>query len=642
MEIAGRPLIRVLPHAVVAGVLGVGAFAYRYLSFVDFSNDHFVHLSTARQIMLGALPVRDFVERGLPLMSLTSAAAQATFGDGLLAEVILIASAFAATAILTYLAAAALSGSMTVGAATTLVPILVYPVGYSYPKLLTVAVLCMAAFSYCRRPTAGRAALLAAVIAMAFLFRHDYGGIQAVAVVALIAVYHGTAGDAMRALRRVAVVAAIAASPYLLWVQFHEGVVTYVSDGLAFSAREAGRANWWQGWPFDVDSSRPLFARLAHGPVVNVRWQTGTSDEQISQAEVRHGITRHDPNSPMSWQYELSRWSGDDLERLVTDPIVADTHGIDRAAFRLQVPAPGRVMGMLVHVYGPGEGLRLRDNSFAALFYLVWLVPVAAATALALTWRGSTPANRALVAMIVILQLLMNATMLRDPLATRIRDVLVPTALLLSYLMGLIWRIPGGAGPRIARRICVAAALAGVIVCSAAVGEASTQIERMGVGDGIAGVRTRMRTIRRTLAPPDHFTGRRSATYGPLIDYITKCTRADSRLLTMTFAPELFFYTRRGFAGGHVAMTGGYFTDDRNASLVIERLSREHVPLVIMDDETRDEMMQFPRVGEYVQARYHEVGRFPAAVGKSFIVLAENGLRPSTTVTDKALPCFVG
>ena len=90
----------------------------------------------------------------------------------------------------------------------------------------------------------------------------------------------------------------------------------------------------------------------------------------------------------------------------------------------------------LVNVYGPGEGLRVRANATAALFYLVWLVPIAAALLLARTWSTSTPTIRALVAMSLVMQFAMNLTMLRDPLETRIRDVLVPVSLLIAWL----WR----------------------------------------------------------------------------------------------------------------------------------------------------------------------------------------------------------
>jgi len=86
-------------------------FAYRYLSFTDFSNDHFVHLSVAQQITMGDLPVRDFVERGLPLMPLISAAGQVLFGEGLRSELWVIAIAYGAAAALTYVVAMQMSGS---------------------------------------------------------------------------------------------------------------------------------------------------------------------------------------------------------------------------------------------------------------------------------------------------------------------------------------------------------------------------------------------------------------------------------------------------------------------------------------------------------------------------------------------------
>ena len=61
---------------------------FRWLT-IDFTNDHFVHLSRARQILLGELPVRDFFDPGLPLHYYASAAALMAFGQNLLGEAIL-------------------------------------------------------------------------------------------------------------------------------------------------------------------------------------------------------------------------------------------------------------------------------------------------------------------------------------------------------------------------------------------------------------------------------------------------------------------------------------------------------------------------------------------------------------------------
>jgi len=661
----GRPRItpkmmaRVARFGLPAVALAVVVFFYRYLSFTDFANDHFVHLSMAQQIGFGALPVRDFVERGLPLMTLVSAAGQSMLGDGLMAEVIVIATAYAAAAVMAYAAAIRLSGSVLVAAAATLVPVLVFPVSYSYPKLLTTALGFLSGWIYAVGPTRVRATVLAVSIIVAFLFRHDLGIIQAIGVMALMVGCHGVSRDAFIGVCRVAVLSLVVLTPYLVWVQMHEGVPTYVKDGIAFWTREAQRANWWEVSRFELDRSRPFFERLGHGPVVNVRWQAGTSDDEIVKAETRHGIIRLDPNSPMSWQYELRRWSTTDLEQIVKDPLVADTHHIDRSRFMLQVPAPRGPMALLVHLYGPGEGLRLHANSFVALFYLVWILPIAAAGALAVTWHDASPATRGLVAMTIIVQVVMSASMLRDPLTTRIRDVLVPAALLIAYLAGLAWPLDSaraqsraslgagpldslrslGAGP-VMRRVAVCFALFVMVGVAAAAGEASTRAERMGVYDGAAGMRARMRAIRRTLSPPDDHTGKRSAVYGPLIDYVTTCTSPNSQLLTLTFAPEVFFYAHRAFAGGQVSLTPGYFVDDRNVGLMLERVSKQDVPLVVMDSETREEMLQYPRLGSYVEARYHEIGRFPMGPGKEFILLAENGRTSLKRFGAQQLPCF--
>src|ERR1044071_2164264 len=82
----------------MAALVGAATFAYRYLSFAGFINDHFVHLAAAQQIVLGGPPVRDFVERGLPLMELLSAAGQMLMGEGLRSEAILVSLSFALAA----------------------------------------------------------------------------------------------------------------------------------------------------------------------------------------------------------------------------------------------------------------------------------------------------------------------------------------------------------------------------------------------------------------------------------------------------------------------------------------------------------------------------------------------------------------
>lgn len=380
---------------------------------------------------------------------------------------------------------------------------------------------------------------------------------------------------------------------------------------------------------FGIDTTRPLVSELGHGPVINIRWAEGAPDDRVREAEARHRLRRLDPNAERSWQYELRRWSQADLARIVADPIVEDTQGIDRAAARLQVPAPTGLDAWLVHLYGPGEGLRVRANAFAAMFYLAWFGAAAAGLLVARTWRSSRPEIRAIVVMAIVMQLIMNLTMMRDPVETRLRDVFMPAAVLTAYLAGYAWRAAARLTMVRGWRTVVAATLVLIVTAAGSVGEASVRLARTGAPAGVEGVRQRLRTLRRTLSRPDHRTGPLAPEYRPLVAYIKQCTQAEARLLTLTFAPELFFYTGRGFAGGHVSLSPGYFSRDKDATLMLRRLASEDVPLIILDSQTQAEMLDgYPRIGAYVRARYHEVARFPLTPDKAFVLMGRLGAPP--------------
>lgn len=616
------PRARLIAGAVSLGVL---TFAYRFLSFDEFSNDHFVHLATAQQMVFGALPVRDFVERGIPLMSALSALGQILFGEGLRSELVVISAAYATAASLTFVVAAWLSRSIVVALMAALVPVLAYPISYSYPKLLAPAVGFLAAWSYVRQPSTARLLLVAAAIVMAFLLRHDLCLFVAVGFTALLAAQHGLSRTWIVEAGRAAALALFLVSPYLLWVQAYQGVGNYVRQEMAMWRREAQKANWWQMPRYGLDRSLPLFSRITQGPVVNVRWQDEASDAGIAEAEQRHGLVRLEPNAPRNWKYMLTGWSADDLETLVHDPLAADTHGIDRSTFALQVPAPTGLRAWLVHVYGPGEGLRLPANLLAILVAALWLLPIAALVVLLVTRRQSAIEVPALVAMAMAIQLLFNFSMLRDPLDTRARDVLVPAALLMAYLGGLVLSTPGRGARLAGRRALVAAVLLLLVVSAGSLGAAPVMLSRTQVADGVTGLRDRARTIRRWFSPPDQRTGPRSPIYQPVIDYVSHCTPPGARLLTLTFAPELFFYTRRGFAGGQVALSPGFFVTEQDASLLLTRVAKEDVPLVITDSQTSREMIDgYPKIGAHVTQHYHEVQRFPISSDKAFVMLARN------------------
>src|SRR5688500_11699250 len=76
------------PLSVVAAAAAafLATLGWRFVTFTGFTNDHYVHLALAQQMLMGERPVRDFIDSGWPLTYLLSAAAWRVFGDSLAIE----------------------------------------------------------------------------------------------------------------------------------------------------------------------------------------------------------------------------------------------------------------------------------------------------------------------------------------------------------------------------------------------------------------------------------------------------------------------------------------------------------------------------------------------------------------------------
>ncbi|MBI3049593.1 MAG: hypothetical protein HYY76_14915 [Acidobacteria bacterium] len=124
---------------VPAVAIGAAGFAFRFLSYTGFPNDHFVYVARAQQMLLGAWPTRDFVDPGFLLMYVASAAGLIVFGHNLLGEASIVFGGFAAAAALSYPLARAAAGSASVALSAVALQALAYPRSYSYPKLFLAA-----------------------------------------------------------------------------------------------------------------------------------------------------------------------------------------------------------------------------------------------------------------------------------------------------------------------------------------------------------------------------------------------------------------------------------------------------------------------------------------------------------------------
>src|SRR5678816_941476 len=62
---------------ITAAALGGLAFGFRLVTLSGLSNDHYMHMAWAQQLLFGELPGRDFVDPGMPLAYVLSAGVQA-------------------------------------------------------------------------------------------------------------------------------------------------------------------------------------------------------------------------------------------------------------------------------------------------------------------------------------------------------------------------------------------------------------------------------------------------------------------------------------------------------------------------------------------------------------------------------------
>ena len=231
------------PRSVIAAASAAFGLtlAWRFLTFGGFSNDHYVHVALAQQVLLGDRPVRDFADQGWPLMYLLSAGAWRLAGDSLGVEWAIIAAGLGAGAGFTVLASHRLSTPVTIAFLLALLEILIYPRSYSYPKLLLYPVAAWASLALVARPSARRIVGMAAIIAVAFLFRHDHGIFIGLGAAASLAVRDRTDGW-RRAAARVGLLTASSAAfllPWLLFITLNGGVVSYLEGGFEYSRAEA-------------------------------------------------------------------------------------------------------------------------------------------------------------------------------------------------------------------------------------------------------------------------------------------------------------------------------------------------------------------------------------------------------------------
>jgi hypothetical protein len=129
-----------------------------------------------------------------------------------------------------------------------------------------------------------------------------------------------------------------------------------------------------------------------------------------------------------------------------------------------------------------------------------------------------------------------------------------------------------------------------------------------------------------------------------LARYLRECTAPTDRVLATWFVPDLYFYTRRGFAGRSVALFGRHWSEPRFQRRSVEALTSQPVPIVIT--RTGDERFteDYPLLSAYIGDHYSLAGTTDfgdADIGKGgYSVWVLKDRRAAETFADTKFPCF--
>jgi 4-amino-4-deoxy-L-arabinose transferase-like glycosyltransferase len=599
-------------------------------------------------VVLGDWPIRDFVDPGMPLQYLVSAAAWKLWGGSQATELLLVSTAFAIGAAVTVQAAARLSGSLLVALLAAALEVIIAPRSYSYPKVLLYAIAAAAIVGVSASPSRWwRSTLLGAIAGVAFLFRHDHGLYIGIGAAVAVAIASRSARQLLlRNMTALVAGAAVLALPWLVYVQCYQGLGSYLRSGLEFSRAEAAVSRMDRLPRFTLSPAGGLLRlRPAQRPTAIVEWKPGTPDDVRQRIERKYQLEPVPNQEPPKREYFSSNRSETALRGLLTEPQVHDVSGLDRFVqwserdeWRARL-SPSRL---------EWGGWEFTSNAWSWLFYLFHLLPVAALAAAWRLWRrqgerwaGETTA----VVGLAVMALLVNQGLIRGNLPVWLPDAIVPAVLLAAWLFSLGWE---AAPARRAARVLLRGALTVVVLVSgaavAAAGDLHSQLDRAGAYRGVEGTVQRARFLEDRL-----WRRQRDAGFSPsgvsdalesFFGYVDRCTVPTDRLLMTRLYPDVFVLAERGFAGGQVAFIPGFYDSDEAQGATLARLRQQSVPLVLMMMEREGTFeTAFPRVGRYVRERYTPVAEIPVEQ-TAVRVFVENARAPHGADDVTGWPCF--
>ncbi len=277
-------------------------------------------------------------------------------------------------------------------------------------------------------------------------------------------------------------------------------------------------------------------------------------------------------------------------------------------------------------------------------YYALWILPI---LALVLAWsaRALDRPSRGIATALVVMAACVNAGFLRDPLLYRVADAVVPFALLGAWVASRAWTVgrEGSASRHLARGTAVASALV-IAAAAAEIGNLQETLKRAELVRFPPRPQVRWDTVFVELR--DRYAERQmpsdlSFALVPFYRYLDACTPPEARILVTGFAPEVSYYARRGFAGGHPSLYRGYYSSDGDQRNIVRRLERELVLFVVASPEGVEQFdSSFPIVNAFVREHFVPMSDFAVdGVSVPARVYVHRGFASARRYENTTWPC---
>ena len=627
----------------IAILIGSSVAILRWLT-LDFDNDYFMHLAWAAEIRLGGLPVRDFVEPGFALQTLTSYALMKAFGYQLAAEGVVACTFIGAGAACTYAICRRLGLGRAVSAAAGILAALTYPRLYAYPKAFAYPAALLALAIHVDRPRRGTLALLALTTAVAFLLRNDHG--VYVAVPAIGAVWFANGGEWPARCRAVGAYAALAllfTLPWIAWVAVSGHPAQYVRTLTGRGVNAVTRLSLPEhGLRLDPSASLIALDPVSY-PRVAIRWSQNITSASQGERETRYHLEPAGDD-----EYLLKDFTATNVTALLNDPLIDDTRGIDRLTGRV----PSGSFAWAVHRLAwwlPPLRVRLLPGLLNEANALPWLTGASFALPWILLIVGVVRASRARPEQSAVnIAILATAAMgiityqklVRGSPDSRIGDVAALTSITAAYLGTLGWRL-NGTGKR-PTRAAIFVLVAATAASAVAYGRVIDRLKGAGV-DGPTNAARRAEEVftRYDRHPVDTFAPRDSKGLAGLARWLHECTYPGQRVAVIGFEPEINVWAERGFAGGLAYFNLNWMGDPRDQQIALSRWRTQDVPFVLlMSDESIAFRRDYSAVSSWVEERYTPV-RTSTFGGRKEVTVFVHRSAPVRSIDNRRhLPCL--